>query len=227
MAQTLEERFREETQNQINTGFVEIGENNPFIGNTNSPRMSGTIELQPDNSRPYERPQYKPLGNIPIVDGESGMAPNNPKPEYKEITLKFAKGLVGDEFEAKDGKTYREIKIPNADRDDKSPWLSFVARADQIHIDNYTVNGMWLKMPADGHTTVKRDFIVGVEPNGKPIYQRESAPISNKDLKKLMDEVRPREKTSFKDKLSEKRETLAETLARRTKNPINRENKEI
>lgn len=34
------------------------------------------------------------------------------KPEYKEITLKFGKNFVGDEFQGKDGNTYRQIMIP-------------------------------------------------------------------------------------------------------------------
>lgn len=41
-------------------------------------------------------------------------------PEKKEITIKTAKGLVGEPFKAKDGKEYCEVKIPNKDENDKN-----------------------------------------------------------------------------------------------------------
>lgn len=174
-------------QNKDNTGFIEIGEN------------------------PFKEGAEKNVAT-PTVGGDGEQK------EFKEITLKFPKGLVGDEFTGKDGQVYREIKIPNDIKGDKSPWLSFVAPASKIHEDKYAENGMWLKLPAEGSTTIKRDFIAHTDPaTGKNEYQRESQKIPNTDLKKIMDEFKPKEKVSFKEKLSEKKETLAETLARRTK----------
>ena len=191
-----------------------------FTGNTNPNRISGTIELEPDNSRPFFKQEKKILGEIHLDENSQA----EPKKEYKEITLKFTKGLVGEEFEAKDGNIYREIKIPNADKDEKSPWLSFVAPANKIHEDRFSENGMWLKLPAEGHTTVKREFIAYTDSNGKNEYQKETAGISNTDLKKLMDEARPKERVSLKDKIAQKKETLAETIDRRINNPVNRNN---
>ena len=191
-----------------------------FIGNTNPDRISGTIELEPDNSRPFFKQEKKILGEIHLDEDSQA----EPKKEYKEITLKFTKGLVGEEFEAKDGNIYREIKIPNVDKDDKSPWLSFVAPANKIHEDSFSENGIWLKLPAEGHTTVKREFIAYTDSHGKNEYQKETASISNTDLKKLMDEARPKERVSLKDKIAQKKETLAETIDRRINNPVNRNN---
>lgn len=46
-----------------------------------------------------------------------------------EITLKFGKGCVGDEFQGKDGVKYKEILVPNQDKDDHRPWQTFVVKA--------------------------------------------------------------------------------------------------
>lgn len=37
----------------------------------------------------------------------------SPKKEFKEITMKFGKGCVGEEFQGKDGNKYKEILVPN------------------------------------------------------------------------------------------------------------------
>ena len=51
-----------------------------------------------------------------------------PKKEFKEITLKFGKGCVGDEFQGKDGNSYRQIMIP-PNEEVKQPWQTFVVKA--------------------------------------------------------------------------------------------------
>ncbi|MBR4776409.1 MAG: hypothetical protein IK007_02215, partial [Lachnospiraceae bacterium] len=157
----------------------------------------------------------KILGVLHMDDALSG---NGSKPDFKEVTLKFTKGLVGDEFKAKDGNTYREIKIPNKDPNDNRPWLAFVARSNRIHEDQFQKGGMWLKLPAEGHTTVKRDIIVGERPDGKYDWKREMEQLPNKEIKKMLDEARPR--TSFKDKLSEKQAEVRANEAAKTINPI-------
>ena len=40
----------------------------------------------------------------------------SPKKEFQEITLKFGKGCVGEEFQGRDGNRYREILVPNPDK---------------------------------------------------------------------------------------------------------------
>ena len=75
-----------------------------------------------------------------------------PKKEFKEITLKFGKGCVGDEFQGKDGNSYRQIMIP-PNEEVKQPWQTFVVKANQVHENQYG-KGMWCKLPADGSTTV-------------------------------------------------------------------------
>ncbi|MCR4993379.1 MAG: hypothetical protein K6A45_10080 [Lachnospiraceae bacterium] len=203
-------------------GFEIIGET-PFKENApkNHAEELGVLKMAEDNSRPYEEPKdSKVLGILHMDDGLSGA---EEKPEFKEITLKFAKGLVGDEFQAKDGNTYREIKIPNKDENDSRPWMSFVARSNRIHEDQFHKGGMWLKLPAEGHTTVKRDIIVGERPDGKHDWKREMEQLPNKEIKKMLDETRPR--SSFKDKLNEKQEEIKANNAAKAIDPVAKTNR--
>ena len=174
--------------------------------------MDQTINLTPDNSRPFEAEKPpKVLGTLTMADADTSAtntAPTN-KEEFKEITLKFAKGLVGEEFQAKDGKIYRPIKVPNIDPDDKRPWQSFVAPSNRIHEDQFYKNTMFLKLPEEGHTTVKRDIITGDLPDGKHEWKTETEWMPNKDLKKLLDASRPRE--SLKEKIAEKQAVVNST----------------
>ena len=66
-------------------------------------------------------------------------------PEVKEISIKFGKGLVGTPFTSRSGKELVEVKIPNADPADKTPWASFVISPKMIH-DNKFGKGVWLKI---------------------------------------------------------------------------------
>ena len=91
-----------------------------------------------------------------------------PKKEFKEITLKFGKGCVGDEFQGKDGNSYRQIMIP-PNEEVKQPWQTFVVKANQVHENQYG-KGMWCKLPADGSTTVTKSVAKGVDEQGKTIW---------------------------------------------------------
>lgn len=139
------------------------------------------------------------------------------KKEIKEITLKFGKGCVKDTFTAKDGKNYTCILIPNQDQEDKRPWQTFVVRANHLHEDKFG-KGMWVKLPAEGHTTLHRNMIVGEDADGKKIWETQKEKVTNVDLKKMVEAYktkdqsrdaqqdrkdRPRE--SFKEKLEEQK----------------------
>ena len=112
--------------------------------------------------------------------------PDSPKKEFEEITLKFGKGCVGEEFMGKDGKAYKKILIPNPDKDDHRPWQTFVVRANHVH-ENKFGKGMWIKLPAEGHTTLHRSIVVGEKPDGKKEWGTEKTKVSNADLKKLVE----------------------------------------
>lgn len=126
------------------------------------------------------------------------------KKEYKEITLKFGKGYVGEEFEAKDGKKYRQVSIPNEDKSDKSSWRTFVVRANQVH-DNKYGKGMFCKLPADGSTTVMQSVKIGIDENGKDMWENTKTKVPNKELKKMVESYKGKNKESaLQNKISKK-----------------------
>lgn len=127
---------------------------------------------------------------------------NRPEyPQMEEVTLKFGRGCVGEEFMGKDGIPYRTILVPNPDRNDTRPWQSFVVKANHVH-ENKFGRGMWCKLPADGSTTLGRNVKVGEDGRGKPVWHLEKTKVTNRELKKMMESYK--ERSSMKEKLSEK-----------------------
>ena len=133
-----------------------------------------------------------------------------------EITIKFGKGCVGEPFTGKDGKEYKQILIPNKDENDHSPWATFVVRANAVHEDKFG-KGMWVKLPAEGHTTVRKDHCIGEGADGKKIWETDKTKVTNKELKGMVEfyktrgkeqEDKPRE--SLKDRLSEKKTEVSQ-----------------
>ena len=119
-----------------------------------------------------------------------------PKKEFKEITLKFGKGCVGDEFQGKDGNSYRQIMIP-PNEEVKQPWQTFVVKANQVHENQYG-KGMWCKLPADGSTTVTKSVAKGVDEQGKTIWENEKTKIPNKELKAMVESYKSNDKIEKK-----------------------------
>ncbi len=126
-----------------------------------------------------------------------------------EVTLKFGKGCVGEEFQGKDGVKYKEILVPNVDQNDKRPWQTFVVKANHVH-ENKFGKGMWCKLPANGSTTLQRSVKVGQDEQGKPIWDTEKTKVSNKDLKKMVEAYKDRDRSSMKEKLAEKKAEVAQ-----------------
>ena len=129
------------------------------------------------------------------------------KPKMEEITLKFGKGCLGDEFQGKDGNTYREVLVPNVDSEDKRPWQTFVVKANQVH-ENQFGKGMWCKLPAEGHTTLRRSMRTGEDEAGKPLWETVKTQVSNKELKAMVENYKTKDRVSMKEKLAEKKEEL-------------------
>ena len=123
--------------------------------------------------------------------------------EFKEITLKFGKGCVGDTFTGKDGKDYTQILIPNSDPEDHRPWQTFVVRANAVHEDKFG-KGMWTKVPAEGHTTVRRSVRTGEDENGKPTWGQEDKRVTNEELKGMVEFYKNRPREQEKENVSEK-----------------------
>ncbi len=164
------------------------------------------------------------------------------KKEFKEITVKMGKGLVGEPFQGKDGKDYRQIKIPNQDQSDKSPWATFVVKANAVHDDQFG-KGMWVKLPAEGSTTVRKDQVVGQDEAGKNVYETTKTKVPNTELKGMVefyktqdrgdrgddgqggtaapaappkDAIEDKPKASLKDKVEKNKEKVAENKKSKT-----------
>lgn len=142
--------------------------------------------------------------------GQHGNAGSPPK-EVEEITLKFGKGCVGEEFRARDGNSYKEILVPNPDRNDHRPWQTFVAKANHVH-ENKFGKGMWLKLPAEGYTTLRRSVVIGEKPDGKKQWGIEKTKVSNAELKKMVEAYKERPRDSVKGRLAEKKAEVSAQL---------------
>ena len=141
-----------------------------------------------------EEEQRKELKSVNSKDAKESEVSPKEYEKIEEVTMKFGKGLVGEPFQGKDGNEYREIKIPNKDENDKSPWASFVVKSNQVHDDKFG-KGMFMKLPAEGSTTVKKPEITGQDENGKNQYEDKMTKIPNKELKSMVEayKERPRE----------------------------------
>ena len=149
-----------------------------------------------------------------------------PKKEFKEITLKFGKGCVGDEFQGKDGNSYRQIMIP-PNEEVKQPWQTFVVKANQVHENQYG-RGMWCKLPADGSTTVTKSVAKGVDEQGKTIWENEKTKIPNKELKAMVESYKSKDKSQDKsqgDSLLDKIEKKAHQASEQNKSIEHSQNK--
>ena len=150
---------------------------------------------------------------------------NSERREFQTLTIKFAKGLVGEPFMSKGGKELVEITIPNSDPADKRPWQTFVLASRDVHEDKFG-KGMWAKIPAEGHTTVQRQIRSNPETEGPAAWTSEKTVVSNADLKKMVEFYKERPRESVKEKLEQKKEEsskevkppAAKTKAKSSKN---------
>lgn len=91
-------------------------------------------------------------------DAMDAAAGGGNRESMEEITIKFAKGLVGEPVMSKSGTELVRISIPNSDPKDHSHWQEFVLASKQVHGNKFG-KGMWAKIPAEGHTTVSSPFL--------------------------------------------------------------------
>ncbi|MCR5007621.1 MAG: hypothetical protein K6A76_03470 [Oribacterium sp.] len=67
---------------------------------------------------------------------------------------------MGEPFTSKSGHELVEVKIPNQDPEDKTPWASFVISPKMIH-ENKFGKGVWMKLQEDGAIRVSKPVIKG------------------------------------------------------------------
>ena len=99
------------------------------------------------------------------------------------------------------------ILLPNVDPEDKRPWQTFVVRANHVHENQYG-KGMWCKLPAEGHTTLRRSMRAGEDEAGKPLWETVKTQVSNKELKAMVEKYKTRDRSSVKEKIAEKKDEL-------------------
>ena len=154
---------------------------------------------------------------------------------FQEITLKFGRGCVDYTFTARDGHDYTCIFIPNSSPDDHSPWATFVVRANALHEDKFG-KGMWVKLPSEGHTTIRKSVPAGHTADGRTVWQTKKIKIPNKELNEMVEFYKTRDRTapgaggsrtdaraSLKDRLAEKK---AAAVSDRQFQPAGRDRKE-
>lgn len=165
-----------------------------------------------DGKKLYDTEERK----VPNTELKEMLTPNREKEKQVDtITIKMAKGVVGEPFVGKDGNEYRQVKIPNRDAEDKSPWATFVVRSNQIHEDQFG-KGMWMKVPEDGNTTIRKDNPVG-EKDGKMQYETTEKKIPNTELKSMVEFYKDKSKEAEVEKLVEK--TAEKEVAKEEKAP--------
>ena len=69
---------------------------------------------------------------------------------------------------------------------------------------------MWIKLPAEGHTTLRRSVVIGEKPDGKKEWGIEKTTVSNADLKKMVEAYKERPRESVKGRLAEKKAAVSE-----------------
>ena len=158
-----------------------------------------------------------------FTDKQEAKTETAEKKEFKEITLKFGKGLVGDEFQGKDGNTYRQIMIP-PNEETKQPWQSFVVRTNQVH-ENQFGKGMWCKLPENGSTTVTKNIAKGVDENGKTIWENEKTKVSNKELKSMVEAYKTRDKAQENNQEEAAKHSLKDKIEKKAKEASEKETK--
>ena len=169
-----------------------------------SDRPDWVQEAEAEMKREAQNP---PVGKSPGQEMTGAPAAG----EKKEIAIKFGKGLVGDPFTTKNGKQMVEVKIPNTDPKDRTPWASFAISPKMIH-DNRFGKGVWMKLPENGKTRVKKPVCMGADPeSGKKIWEDHFREVPNTELKAMMEayKTRGQEKESVLGAIQEKKEEAA------------------
>ncbi|MBR1700595.1 MAG: DUF4316 domain-containing protein [Lachnospiraceae bacterium] len=141
----------------------------------------------------YERLMSGTLGDVAehigiskyMTDGSLGaeIPKVAEKMAQESITVSISPKLVSEKpFAAKDGNSYFRVKIPNEDKNDKTPWASFVVTPDRV-TTNSTTGKIEIKLNANGSSTLFKPELVGRDQTGKALYINNKQKVPNKDIK--------------------------------------------
>ena len=140
----------------------------------------------------------------------------NGSKKIEEVTLHFGKGTA-EPFTTKDGKEMVRITIPNQDRNDHTPWASFVLPAKAVHENQYG-KGLWAKIPVDGTTTVTKPYLAG-QKDGKNIWENEKRAVPNRELKSIVEFYKSQSRDSVLGQLGEKKASDRKPLVKQNTGP--------
>ena len=112
------------------------------------------------------------------------------------ISIQFSRGLMGEPYE-RNGIELVNVKVANADPEDKRPWQYFAISPRHVHVNrsNPSGNGLWAMIPKDGETTLMRSIPAGLY-DGKKVWRTESEKITNEALKLRVESYKNREMDS-------------------------------
>lgn len=192
--------FSSEVISMTAEDILRVGETDQFIKNGGTETMAESVRK--DDVR---IPDF-------VQEGEAQMAKGELPEPREEISIKFGKGLA-QPFTSKDGKEYTQIKIPNRDPADKTPWASFVLPTRAVH-ENKFGKGLWAKIPADGTTVVSKPALRGQDENGKNIWQDEKIKVLNCDLKTMVEAYKTRSSEITGDQISSSIKENLDALAK-------------
>lgn len=106
----------------------------------------------------------------------------------EEVTLHFGKGLC-DFFTTKKGAEMARIKLPDTPFES---WPSFVVPARIVH-ENQFGKGLWMKLPADGKTTLTIPRKVTGE-DGQEKWQDKKMTVDNVRLKEMVESYKKKDR---------------------------------
>lgn len=113
---------------------------------------------------------------------------------------------MADKFEERQAE--RDADEHDSDKDDHTPWASFVISPKMIH-DNKFGKGVWMKLPEDGTTKVSKPVILGEKEDGKKEWGNDVREVPNTELKEMMESYKTKERDSLLGNLDEKKQEAA------------------
>ena len=151
--------------------------------------MEGSKSMVAEGSAAYQTP----FGDIDEEALMAAQAAGAPQAKREEVTVHFGKGLC-QFFTSKKGEEMARIKIPNTPFD---AWPSFVVPARIVH-DNRFGKGYWMKLPADGKTTLSIPKRVVLD-DGTEGWRDKRISINNTKLKEMVESYRRETQTAFSE----------------------------
>lgn len=175
-----------------------------------SMREHGIVDFNPTHQGSVAETILNVAEGTGGYQGKERNMENRTEKKTEEISIKFGKGLA-EPFTGKDGKKYQRILIPNEDKNDHTPWASFVLPAKAVHENRYG-KGLWAKIPAEGTTTVTRAVQVG-EKEGKRIWENQKTVLPNTELKAIVEAYKEKKRESALSRLEQLTKESAERVS--------------